>query len=78
MKTQLKQQFDSVTLQKIKKSATIAIVGIVLTAGSTLGASLLDYIASGTAIDWKTPLIMSLSALGAFIYNTLSEWLRGQ
>lgn len=75
---QIKGQLDAVTIGKIKKSLVITLVGIVLTAGSFLGAQFLDWILLGTVIDWKTPLVMSLSAIGAFIYNTLSEWLAGQ
>lgn len=75
---QIKGQFDSVTIAKIKKSLVITLVGIVLTAGSTLGANFLNWIAYGEVIDWKTPLIMSLSALGAFVYNTAREWMAGE
>jgi hypothetical protein len=75
---QQRAQFDSETIEKIKKSFVITMVGIVLTAGSYLGGNFLNWIAYGDVIDWRTPLIMSLSALGAFIYNTLTEWMNGQ
>jgi hypothetical protein len=75
---QIRGQFDSITLSKIKKSLVITLVGIALTSGSMLGAGLLDWIAYGTPIDWRTPLIAALSACGAFVYNTLREWTTGE
>jgi len=70
-------KFDSVTLHKIGRSALIALVGIILTSGTFLGQELINYLANGDAIDWNTMLIMSLSAIGAWMTNTLKEWIQG-
>lgn len=62
--------------KKIFKSFLISLAGIALTAGAYLGNEAIEYLKVGDPIDFKTALVMSLSALGAWGANTVREWLK--
>lgn len=68
--------FDSDTIEKVKKSFLISLTGVLLTAGAFLGQELVEFITNGDPIDYRTALVMSMSAAGAWIANTLREWLK--
>ena len=78
MDIQKSYRFDAVTLRKIGRSALIALAGILLTAGTFLGEELLYYLKNGDATDWNTALMMSLSAMGAWLANALKEYIQGE
>ena len=78
MDIQKSYRFDAVTLRKIGRSLLVSLAGIFLTSGTFLGQELLNFLANGDGIDWNTALIMSLSAMGAWLANTLKEWIQGE
>jgi len=62
--------------KKVIKSLLISLAGIALTAGTYLGNEVIDYLSTGNPVDFKTALIMSLSAIGAWVANTIREYVK--
>ena len=75
---QIANSFDDRTIEKVKKSVKITLVGIFITAGPILLNSLMNFISTGENFDWRTPLVASLSAIGGLVFNTAKEWMAGQ
>ena len=75
---QIAKTFDRVTIGKIKRSAMISLAGWAVVAIPFLVKEINDLILQGDVIDWRTPLVMLTSAIGAWGVNTLKEWRAGE
>lgn len=70
--------FDQVTVEKIKRSALIACVGILVTVGPAALIELSDVIERNDPFDWRKLILISLSAFGAWLFNVGRQWRAGQ
>jgi hypothetical protein len=72
MPKQIARSFDPATVEKIKKSAQIALVGFLIAIIPMLQTDIL------TALADKPYLVAAITAFGGWVYNVLRQWLAGQ
>lgn len=69
---QIAFKLDPVTVAKIKKSALIALVGLLTAVLPMLQQDILKYLAD------KPYLVALITSVGSWVYNALKEWSAGQ
>lgn len=69
---------DETTVKKILKSFVIALIGVAGSSGLYLVNELQDFLLNQSPVDWQTPIVMSASALVAWLGNSLREWASGE
>lgn len=75
---QIAKQFDPETIRKIWKSAEIASAGFLAGAVPLFILEMKDFILSGDPIDYRIPVAAGITAVGAWLYNTIQQWLKGK
>lgn len=76
--TQIAKSLDPITMVKIMRSAEIAASGIVLIVGPLFGYQLIHWLDTGEPIQWRHLASLSLTAIGAWIINSLRQWQAGK
>ena len=71
MEEQIKNKFDSVSLQKIGKSALLLLSGFIAGDG---GISILQYITNADLGVYRMPTVL----ISTFIINTIREYVKGK
>lgn len=74
---QMPKQFDPETLQKIRKSALIALGGFLLIGVPFATEGLISYLQTGEMFDWVTLSVMGITAGSTWFVNTIREYLTG-
>jgi len=69
---QIKKAFDKATIDKLKKSALIALAGFAITAISTLIPNFQE------AFQSNPTLAALVAVVGSWLVNTLKEWVKGE
>jgi hypothetical protein len=72
------KSFDDVTILKIKKSAFIALGGLLVIAVPFLANELVDMLQTGNALDWRSLFVMVITASATWIVNTVREYWIGE
>ncbi len=67
----MKKLVTKVSRGKLERSALIALIGWSLIAIPYLCLEFADLIATGNGIDWKTPVIMGITAFSTWFTNTV-------
>lgn len=68
---------DGITPRKIGISALIALGGVLVVTVPFLSNELIDYIKTGAAIDWKTPLTVLIGGFSTWVVASIREVIKG-
>jgi hypothetical protein len=74
---QKKWTLCDITVTKIKKSALIALGGLLVIAVPFVANELIALLQNGDAFDWRSLLVMVITAFSTWFVNTIKEWLKG-
>jgi hypothetical protein len=75
---QIAKSLDPVTVEKIKKSAKIALGGALLVALPLFTKELTDFILTNDPIDLRTIAATTIGAIGTWCVNSVREFLKGE
>jgi len=70
--------FDDVSLQKTLRGFLISLGGALLAGFTMLVPEVNDWIASGSALDWRPAAIAAWGALSSGLVNAAKQFLQGE
>ena len=75
---QIAKTFDKITKQKIKESAIIALGGLLVIAVPFATNDFIGWLQNGDAFDWRSLVVMVITAFSTWFVNTIKEFLSGK
>lgn len=69
--------FDEVTKGKIWRSAQLCMATILITVVPVVSGQVINFLKTGTPIDWVIPLVMTIGIASTWVVNVAKEWYKG-